>query len=675
MHFHSETLSQDARVHVLLRLAIWNMVSVQTLRIIYGHMRLASSLVAGFLNHDRPCRVPLRKLWLESCSLSPYAMRFLASSSVTGLVSLRIRRLDATPFTSTCDNEVGPNEFKLSRGGERYNVHDGAGNWVLTTVQPNESDQNGEFPLSSAMDMMRLQARSFDIEAWNDLRDVEDFLGAKQLPDMDEEMSTGPAPSMQGLLEHSAATLTSLNLDWLLWRRRSSDSDDNATTLLNHLATLRFPHLRAFQIRNAVLPQTLLPQGFYLLEETFLEFMVHHQKIQCLAWPMDRIYGHTRPSAYVQNRTRSLIAHLASILTDLRIDASYTGDGESLTDTSETRLEVEQRIRRRRFIAEFAPHMRRIERLKMEGGLPRDEKRELLRALHYCPLKKIVMIGMSYPVGNTWGPHGIDMKAIEGVPDWEDLQHLEGEDAQGIQESYRRGSYLPENFNFDATYGWPTVQVPLLQTIALHHAKTVEELKLCGYNGSPILSQATPITDLLLNSLRHFDNLKQLVMSFWLLTWFEDDYRDTEIIKFWTDSRSPSSTALVVVTPPRSPDLVDHPVDPGQFLNIGGGHAPAPQFNRWAVALKTSFSPSALAYRVARDIGPYLSPIAKNRPGGVRVRASFCVGIKIDVRPAQDIFDMDLRIGKNDQVLEFTGPREEEEPSRWRQKLERRSWF
>ena len=98
-------------------------------------------------------------------------------------------------------------------------------------------------------------------------------------------------------------------------------------------------------------------------------------------------------------------------------------------------------------------------------------------------------------------------------------------------------------------------------------------------------------------------------------------------------------------------------------------------YNRWAVELKTQFTPSALAYRVAAEIGPYLSPIAKAREGGVRVRASFCLGARDEQRWANDIFDLDIRIGTGDQVLEFIGPREEGEKGRWWSKLEGRRWF
>lgn len=672
MHFDAENLSQDARLHDLLSLAIKNLVSVHTLRIVHGHMRLTSSLVTGFLDPDRSRRGPLRKLWLENCSLSPRAMHVLATGNLIGLESLRVRRLDAAGFFTTQKREMDFMEFRLSRGALCYVMHDGAGNWSPTTVHLSPVGLSPQPHHQSEAEMMGY-ARDFDADLWRKLPEIEELVAGHAQADGDEMELHLPTNPMRGVLEFSFSTLTSLNLDWILWRRKEFDILDESAATLKMLATMRFPQLRAFQLRNAVMQQTQFPDGVYLLEDNFLNFLEYHHKLQCLAWPIDRFYGHFRPSVDVQSRSRRLIAHLANILTDLRIDAQYAGSGEPLTDASQTIIQMQERIRRRRFIAEFAPHMRQIECIKMEGGLPRDEKRELLRALHWCPLKKIVMIGVCYPVGNTWGPLGLELKALD-EGSWDDMHTLEGEDHPGIAEAYRHGFHMADNFEFEPDYGWPAVQAPLLQTIALHHTSSVEELKLCGFNGCPILSHLTPITDPLLIGLRQFDNLKQLVMSFWLLTWYESSYRDTEIIKYWMDSRSPSSTALVVVTPPRSPSQ-DSPVNPGHFPNFNAQYAPPPQFNRWAVALKTSFSPSALAYRVARDIGPYLSPVAKNRPGGVRVRASFCLGCRDDRRPASDIFDLDVRIGKHDQVLEFIGPREEGEKSRWWQKLESRRWF
>jgi hypothetical protein len=675
IHFHSQTLSQDERLHTLLRLAIRNLVNVHTLRIVFGHMHLASLLVAGFLEQNRSQCVPLRKLWLENCCLSQQTMRLLSHTRrMNGLESLRIRRVDATAMLSS-RRDLGFLEFRPSRGGMYYQMHDGAGNWAPTTVQFSGEGMSEEFRCFTDEELVD-KAKSLDDVVWQEQPEVEQLVAAHQnlnLGDEDSNHSLPPTP-LEWLLFTSQSTLTSLNLDWVLWRRNESDINDGCRDMLKILATARFPNLRAFQIRNAVLEQTKLPDDIFLFEDTFLDFLEYHQKLQCLAWPIDKFFSHMKPSTDVRNRTRKLIAHLANMLTELRVDAQYSGHGEVVTDTSHNIDEMHECIRRRRFIAEVAPHMRRIERIKLEGGIPRDEKREILRALHWCPLKKIVLIGVSYPVGNTWGPHGLNLKALDEGSSWDDIHNLEEEDEDGMREAYKRGIvHVPESFEFEPDYGWPA-QAPLVQTIALHHASTVTELKLCGYNGCPILSQPTPITEPLLHGLRQFDNLDQLVMSFWLLTWYEGSYRDTEIIKYWLDSRSPASTALVVVTPPRSP-ISDLPVDPGHFPAFQARFAPPQEFNRWAVTLKTSFSPSALAYRVAADIGPFLSPVAKARPGGVRMRASFCLGVKDDRRPASDIFDLDMRIGKDDQVLEFTGPREESEKGRYWQKLESRRWF
>lgn len=675
MYFDNATLSDDARLHTLLALAIKNLVNVHTLRIVYGHWRLTNALLAGFLCKSRPQRVPLRKLWLESCCYSMDPADFLAASDTTGLESIRIRRLASESLETVQRRGMGPFAYRLSRGGVSLHVHNGSGNWMPTTVQ--FSDVTHErWPRASPVELEGTAA-AYCSTTWEALPEIRSFVDAKQVVLRDYTLPMSPVEPLHWLLERSASTITSLNLDWILWRRKVDDDYDRSLHTLQALSRLRFPHLRAFQIRNAILPHTRLPKGVYLLEETFLEFMEEHPKIQCLGWPLDKVYSHTNPSVDVQSRSRKLVAHLATMLVDLRIDTQYNGHGEPPTDRSTEREERLERICRRRFIAEFVPHLRKVQQIKLEGGIPRDEKREILRALHWCPIKKIVMIGVAFPVGNTWGSQGNLLKQLDpgSLGDYD----LEDEDVDGILASYRQGFHMPEVFTFEPNYDW-SPQAPLLQTIALHHASTVEELKICGYDGCPILSYSTTINSTLLNSLREYHNLKQLVISFWLLTWFEGDYRDPEIIQSWIDTRSPTSTALAIVTPPISPAR-EHPVDPGHFPNFFDNPRVIPRvqnFNRWAVQLKTRFSPSALAYRVAQDIGPFLSHSAKKRAGGVRVRASFCLGAKERHRNANDIFDLDMRIGSRagvDQVLEFIGPREEGEKGRWWVKLEDRRWF
>lgn len=671
MHFDGHNLSIDTRLHTLLRLAIRNLVNVHTLRIVYGHWHLTTALISGFLDHARPREVPLRKLWLESCAFDIRNVSFLGPTNTTGLESVRLRRLRAEALIAGHKHDMAWQDMKLARGGHGFQMHNGAGAWVGTTVELAQKDLPVEFLLPTPEDMMQM-GRAFDNVIWAGLPEIAGFID--DIPaNVDPRTPSPPAQPMQWLFQLSQSTLTRLDLDWVLWRQREHDDEhDGSSDFLRNLAAMTFPHLVAFQIRNAVMPLTKLPDDVFLLEDTFLTFMEAHPKIKCLAWPLDKFYHHSRPSIETQNRCRNLIAHLAMVLTDLRLDTYYAGSGEPMTDDSSAKGATHQRIRRRRFITEFAPHMRKVKQIKLEGGIPRDEKREILRALHYCSLRKIVFIGVSFPVGNTWGPDGVHLRALDVGHASDFAYDLEEEDSAGMLQAYKRRPLVPETFTFVPEFGW-SAEPPLLHTLALHHASTVEELKICGYNGCPILSYFTPDTTPLLAPLLQYNNLRQIVVSFWLLTFFEDAYRDVEIIQSWIDTRSPSSTALVVVTPPRSPER-EHPVD-GAMMPAPNPIAPRPEFNRWAVALKTRFTPSALAYRVARDIGPFLSPVAKAREGGVRVRASFCLGAREPRRVANDIFDLDIRVGADDQVLEFVGPREEGERGRWWTKMEGRQWF
>ena len=151
----------------------------------------------------------------------------------------------------------------------------------------------------------------------------------------------------------------------------------------------------------------------------------------------------------------------------------------------------------------------------------------------------------------------------------------------------------------------------------------------------------------MLAALKHFHGLRSLVMSLWLSTSFEDDTRDSEIISYWLNARTPTSTALVRVTD-------DEP-------------------EGWERELKTKYAPDALAWRATSFLGPLLSDQAKARKGGVNVRASFSIG------EYGGMFDIDLNIGKGSMdssvCLGFKGPREELEPERRKNKLDNRRWF
>ena len=479
------------------------------------------------------------------------------------------------------------------------------------------------------------------------------------------------------LLYSASATLTSICLDWVLtppnyhstrrykWTTLHNPGWASWIKLYVDFFELRFPHLRALQFRNAVVKESMHPPGLYLLDRSHvrfadpesdkavlganyvtrinlvcLSFMEYHANLQCLAWPMDGFFSSEPMETDVANRVQTVINNLGRTLLDLRVDMLYIGQGETQTDDEATPT----RDRRRRFISHFAARMTKVESIKIEGGIPRDERREIIRALHACPLKKIVMIGVCSALGNTWGPGARMLE--DRLPQFE-VESLEGEDRDSI---YATGFQDPPspatNFKFVSSYG--KVLTPMMQTIAAFHPHTVRELKFCGYKGSPVLFSPAPICQPLLHSLKHFHNLESLILSVWLSTIFEDAPRDSDIISYWLDARSPNSTSLVRVVQDEEPE-------------------------GWERELKTKFAPDALAWQITSFVGPFLSEKAKSRKRGVHVRASMCVG------DWGGIFDIDLRIGKgslnSDICLGFQGPREEQEPERRRSKLENRRWF
>jgi hypothetical protein len=137
MHFHAANLSQDRRLHVLLWQAIRNLVNVHTLRIIYGHFNLTKILLGAFLSPNRPHRIRLRRLWLESCSLSVFetdSPKTLSLDCLTGLESIRIRRLRAEATAAPERSTMQRHHYKLARGGSVKQMHNAAGGWLWSTV-------------------------------------------------------------------------------------------------------------------------------------------------------------------------------------------------------------------------------------------------------------------------------------------------------------------------------------------------------------------------------------------------------------------------------------------------------------------------------------------------------------------------------------------------------------
>ncbi|KAF2769042.1 hypothetical protein EJ03DRAFT_343643 [Teratosphaeria nubilosa] len=672
--FSSQTLSTDPRTIRLVQLAVRQMTRVSTLRIVFGHPGLVDALVRCFFDVGREKVSPIRRLWLENCRISaacdlsieqhPYRLPLLLDFD--GLERLRVRRLPLRP-----KSDLPSHHWVHSRGGPFWDMQDGSGGQYAATV-------NGDFEPHAeetivATDNLRdseKQALYAGHVADYRTRSMMAYRGGLLDPSPDElaDDTQGALWARErrsstdvalGLFASVSRTLTSLTLDWILSMPCVLESAHNYQAQRSWVAfflgifELRFPHLRAFQLRNAVSLETRIPTGLFLLDHATIQtrnersdnlrFMEAHQNLQCLAWPMDHFFSERPLRTDIAQRVAAVIESLGRTLVDLRVDSLYARVCESKSE-SVTSPSPAARERRRRFIEDFVPKMQRLQSVKIEGGMPRDERREVIRALHRCPLKKLVMIGVSCPIGNTWGYEGKDLQERLSR---DELEELEGEDKDEI---WKLGMKDPlticQDFRFEAQYGWPP-SAPMISTIASHHANTIEELKFCGYKGSPSLLEPTPITTPMLQSLKYFHNLKSLIMSFWLSTQYEGAAQDAEIIRYWLNARSPASTALVLITD-EEPE-------------------------GWEKKLRTEYAPDALAWRMTSFLGPYLSETAKARKGGVHVRGSVCVG------DWGGIFDVDLRIGKgvlgSDVCFGFTGPREELEPQRREEKMETRKWF
>ncbi|KAM3422186.1 hypothetical protein BST61_g2555 [Cercospora zeina] len=208
------------------------------------------------------------------------------------------------------------------------------------------------------------------------------------------------------MLRNASNTLTSINLDWIMgvydrkwYPLKHSREYEQYIGMYRKFFDLRFPNLRSFQLRNCVVTGTTIPWDVLLLDSSPefseqrltkdeadgqdenspalapLAFMEAHPDIKCLAWPMSNFFSYN-PSEKVRRRAAVVMDNLARNLVDLRIDVKFSDHGEPLTEEGslEYTLGCE---RRRRFISEFLPRLRKLESIKIEGGMPRDERREI----------------------------------------------------------------------------------------------------------------------------------------------------------------------------------------------------------------------------------------------------------------------------------------------------------
>ncbi|KAI9858284.1 MAG: hypothetical protein M1813_007558 [Trichoglossum hirsutum] len=475
------------------------------------------------------------------------------------------------------------------------------------------------------------QANEWDRLIYGRFPDVDDIatlpIQSSCVPDEDGPWAS-PVSVVRSLFKGSAATLTSLNLDWLEGLGSSLEAVFSDLPL--------FPNLKAFQIRNAVTEETEIEPHVALFEpdSLFFHFIRNHRKIEYLAWPMRNFFPPTK-TPLEDPRVVELISDLGRRLKFLRIDARLTNH-EVRTDESNQRDRRLARISRRNVIESFAPEMRYLDGLKVEGGVPKDEARELLRGLSRCPLKKLVVLGIDFPL-RDW---------------WDDLS------ATALSQSKRylcTGTFVPE-------YGKGP---PLLEVIQAIYSDTIEELKFLGSHFVFYLNgeYSESVLSNVFSPLSQFKKLRELTLAFSLHTDHQGVEMASEVAQFWIDSQRSALTALE--TMPQS--IGDEAGERDNYL-------------------REKFTPWKLAEKVVDTVGKYLhicreyssnhahaaSPDRNDSSQEASVEiVNVRAYLRLNAAYASEIFELGVGIKPDQTIAWISGP--EAELQREPQKV--RAWF
>jgi hypothetical protein len=209
-------------------------------------------------------------LWIESCTLRGFPLRLSTlRETQNGLQSLRLRRLR---LANHFDGRVSP--YRYARAGTINNLHNGIGSTYETTT---DSGPLGSWELVVSPEMLAkvptavkwLNERTYDA-----LPEANVFLSGAR--DWIPYPVSGRNPSLRqqealwtdtiGIITSSSfETLRSINLDWILTPKQSVLHWESYQHF-ERLSKLRFPNLRALQLRNAVTDNTKLAPSIYLLE-------------------------------------------------------------------------------------------------------------------------------------------------------------------------------------------------------------------------------------------------------------------------------------------------------------------------------------------------------------------------------------------------------------------------
>ncbi|MCJ1386744.1 hypothetical protein MMC17_009870 [Xylographa soralifera] len=620
MSFCSTALSSDPRTQCILQRAIRCMTGVHTLRILLGHQRIVEGLIQGFFRYERIPQIPVRRLWIESSCIDRCYWDQRISSLVPGLESFRIRR-------TYISRVHGARLFDLARSHTASPLSSKTYDFI--THVPETLEKAVELD-SIIYTSLAKQHPSCVLEICGNAS----CLGCANSPKQDQYDPV----FFYGVLNGQTETLTSITFDWLL----------NGRAVLEALTSTRphFPRLRALQLRNAVRPPAQLEEtlssavssiGCYLLGPPWLDFFQRHPNLECLAWPIEYFLPHRPQSETLGDDVRDVIKTLGHCLKSLRVDAralNHHFDSVERLGAYSPQASGSQTA----FIRFVASQMRSLEVIKVEGTIPIELRLELLKALKHCSLKRIVVIGVSWALAETWtdlednhSSHWrLDIgRSISWKSDVPSIQQISAQD--DLQETQQ---------DFEAL-SLEVVERPaalsILEVLALSQAGSVSELKFSGFIGAPMLYYPSPKSQVELSHLKHFHNLRYLTTAVWLSVTHEDQDLSPQILEFWNGT-------------------TEKPVQISRYLHY---------------ILKTYYSPAVLADKVAELIGPHLSAQACAHPMGVKVKALFL----IQQFEHEKIFELQVLIGNKGKVISFVGMRDENHPEKLQEKMLAREWF
>ena len=638
MSFSDATLSRDPRTLCLLQLAIQNLTNVHTLRIVLGHHNIVYGLILGFFCKDRPRKCPVRRLWLESSCLDGIELDQLDSK---GLESFRYRRAATLHEAARRDRR-----YSMTRRNPESALTD---IYSVRTTLVKSADPASTF---------FADASTWDDEIYQAFPETSTVLAHEQgtvysvansLPRQLCVDSREPLKVIGRLLLDSGETLTSVTLDWLLGL---GVDHEELSSIFSHL-----PNLHAIQFRNNLFDGeggARRATESCLFSDPWLTTLARTNNIQCLAWRADSFLPCHYTSTLLPDVTRQLIVRLGHTLKSLRIDSDSIHPGEPITELNNRGLTAQTR-QRRLFLEHVAPEMMALEVIKIEGRIPYDERYELMRALKHCPLRKVVIIGVCYPGsgGVVFDDYDVHM-AVQinqfnlrnplPTPAF-DLDKYGNDFAS--EDEWAEACTSAATTKFTPVYGTLTGSKPIIDTIAIHHAPTVTELKLCGFRNAPILHSPHPKTSLIFRSLKRFHQLRYITTTVRMSTCYDGANYGDAICSYWLNTKPPPSMALALT------DSTDSE-------------------NEWLKILTTRFAPSVLAEKVADLIGPYLSPQALAKVPRVTVKALF---LMIKEETNAELWQLEVVVGTGCRVVGFRGPRGEHDKEMFREKMKNRAWF